>query len=82
MLTGVYILCCCFSSAKASDGAKRMLKDNMTEVYRQLPADAEGLGGMFTGGVFYGRLRLNSFRWDWDEEVDGKTHDNWAVGVT
>lgn len=52
---------------------KRALKNNMMEVYNTLPASAENLTDAFANGVFYGRLRMNAFKWDWkDVETDNK----------
>jgi len=60
---------------------KRELRGNMTLKYNVLPGNAESLQEMFSKGVWYGRLRFNSFLWDWEVEYPGKTKDNWAVGV-
>ena len=60
---------------------KRTLKGNMTLKYNVLPGNAESLSEMFTKGEWYGRLRFNSFLWDWDKEYPGKTKDNWAIGI-
>ncbi len=48
---------------------KRKLKGNMTEEYLILPEATKTIGGMFTEGVFYGRLRSNSFYWEWEKET-------------
>ena len=82
MLVAVLItVCFCFSPANAAHSAKRTLKGNMTEVYRLEPADTSSFGGMFSEGIFYGRIRTNSFLWNWEKEVDGKTRDNWSMGI-
>ncbi len=60
---------------------KRVLKGNMTLKYKVLPGKAETLQEMFTQGKWYGRIRLNTFKWDWDKEYAGKTKDNWAMGI-
>jgi hypothetical protein len=49
---------------------KRTIKSNMTEVYRVLPQEVGNLSDMFTGGVFYGRLRFNSFGFQWKDELE------------
>ncbi|NPA82738.1 MAG: OprD family porin [Epsilonproteobacteria bacterium] len=60
---------------------KRILdSDNILE-YKVLPKDVDNLSDLFKEGVFYGRVRLNTFLWDWDKEIKGKTKDNWAAGV-
>ena len=70
-----------FLGTEASAKEKRTLKGNMTLKYNVLPGEATSLEEMFTKGEFYGRLRLNTFKWDWDKEYDGKTKDNWAMGI-
>ena len=65
----------------AADGPKRTVKGNMTVDYKQLPGEASSFTEMFTQGMFYGRLRANTFYYDWDDEVSGKARDNWAVGI-
>jgi len=67
--------------ANADDAVKRTLKGNMTEVYTQLPGDASDIAGMFRDGVFYGRLRVNSFVWRWADEIDQITKSHWTVGL-
>lgn len=79
LLTGV--VCIFFSGAAAADQAKRSLNGNMTENYEQIPKEADRIGGMFSKGIFYGRLRTNSFLWDWDREVNEKTRDHWSFGI-
>jgi len=69
------------SGAIAADGPKRTLKGNMTVDYKEVPGDASSFGEMFSKGMFYGRLRVNTFYFDWDEEVADKAKDNWAVGI-
>ena len=60
---------------------KRVLNPNMTLKYNVLPGEVKSLEEIFTKGEWYGRLRLNTFRWDWDKEYEGKTKDNWAMGI-
>ena len=73
--------CFVVAPAEAADGVKRTLKGNMTVVYHRLPGEAADIGAMFTEGLFYGRIRANTFKWDWDREVDGKTKNHWAAGI-
>lgn len=47
--------------------AKRTLKGNMMEIYNVLPGEATNPLEIVTKGVWYGRLRLNYFKWLWDE---------------
>ena len=46
---------------------KRTLRGNMTEIYNVLPEEATNPLEIFTKGVWYGRLRINYFKWLWDE---------------
>lgn len=71
-------------SAKKGEVVKRKLKGNMVVEYNVLPGSTESLTGMFQDGIFYGRLRSNSFYWDWDDEdydTGGKRKDNKNMGV-
>jgi hypothetical protein len=60
---------------------KRSLKNNMMEVYKVTPESANSLTDAFKNGQFYGRIRVNTFFWDWDSEIDGKQKDNKAHGI-
>ncbi|WP_309498868.1 hypothetical protein [Sulfurovum sp.] len=60
--------------------SKRQLKENMTLVYNTLPGSVDNIGDMFSEGIFYGRLRSNSFYWDWDSEALDP-EDNKAMGM-
>jgi len=60
---------------------KRSLKANRTYIYHLQPGEADTLAEIFTKGAWYGRLRLNSFRYDWAEEIPNRTKDNWSVGL-
>ena len=50
--------------------SKRTLKTNYQEVYNKTPGSAENLADMFKEGMFYGRLRSNTFYYDWEKETD------------
>lgn len=67
-------------SVDAADIPKRTIRGNMTENYKVLPGRADNISDMFSQGIFYGRIRLNTFRWEWAAE-NSKSKDNWAVGV-
>ncbi|MBU0720650.1 OprD family outer membrane porin [bacterium] len=70
------------TSANAEDTKpKRELKNNMMEVYNTLPQNAENLTEAFSKGVFYGRLRMNSFKWDWKAEDTASNQDNNGFGL-
>lgn len=72
------VACMVVTSASADDAKpKRELKGNMMEVYNTLPGTADNITDAFANGVFYGRLRANTFKWDW-KDVDT---DNSAFGL-
>jgi hypothetical protein len=60
---------------------KRTLKANRTLVYNDVPPQVDNLSDFLRESQWYGRLRLNTFRWDWSQEIPGKRQDNWAVGL-
>ncbi|GIU01660.1 hypothetical protein TSL6_21660 [Sulfurovum sp. TSL6] len=67
------------------DTPKRKLKGNMVVEYNVLPGSVDNIRDMFGEGIFYGRLRSNTFYWDWDNEDYGtggkqKDNKNWGVG--
>ena len=70
----------------AEDSHKHSLKCNMVHLYDELPGDVESISDMFSEGIFYGRLRFNSFGFRWENEIDyndieiGKNHAIAAVG--
>jgi hypothetical protein len=66
--------------AVKADTPKRKLKGNMTVVYNTLPGSVDNIRDMFGEGIFYGRLRSNTFYWDWDTET-AKNQDNKAWGL-
>ncbi|MBU1658137.1 OprD family outer membrane porin [bacterium] len=69
----------CVSANAEVTKPKRELKNNMTEVYNVLPSGAENLTDAFANGIFYGRLRMNAFKWDWKD--DNYNNDNKAFGL-
>ncbi len=66
--------------AAKADTPKRKLKGNMTVVYNTLPGSVDNIRDMFGEGIFYGRLRSNTFYWDWDTET-ASNQDNKAWGL-
>lgn len=63
---------------------KVTLKGNMVVKYDKLPGLVDNFSDMFKKGMFYGRLRLNTFYWDWDKENyknGGNFKDNKAMGI-
>jgi hypothetical protein len=60
---------------------KRTIKTNNIEVYNEKPGTAESLAGMFQEGMFYARLRSNTFYYDWEKDNDKQeTHLISALG--
>jgi hypothetical protein len=49
---------------------KHILHPNMSHLYLEEPQDVENVEEMFTKGVFYGRVRFNSFGFKWKEELN------------
>ena len=77
-------ICLLATSVNADDTKpKRQLKGNMMEVYNTLPSKANNITEAFTNGIFYGRLRMNSFKWDWKNDDTAATgnKDNKAVAI-
>jgi len=62
------------------DVVKRTLNGNMTLNYHVLPGAVDNIHDLFSEGIFYGRLRSNSFYWQW--AADGANNDaNKNMGV-
>jgi hypothetical protein len=59
---------------------KRVLASNMNVSYKVLPKEVDNFYDMFAEGITYGRLRMNTFLWDWDKEA-GSQKDNNALGL-
>ncbi len=72
-----------FTSANATlKNDKVTLKNNMIVKYNKLPSSVDNISDAFLEGVFYGRLRLNTFYWDWQNEKKNTTaKDNKAMGL-
>lgn len=68
-----------FVGASADDKPKVTLKANRTLVFNKVPQKVDSLKDMLAEGMFYGRIRINTFKWDWKEETS-KNQDNWAAG--
>jgi len=66
-------------SLHAADKPKVTLKANRTLVFNKVPPKVDSLKDMLTEGMFYGRIRINTFKWDWKTETS-KSQDNWAAG--
>ncbi|MCF6246930.1 MAG: OprD family outer membrane porin [Desulfobacula sp.] len=52
----------------AKENPKRILRNNGTEKYNLLPEKATAMTEVFAKGVLYGRLRMNSFKFYWDDD--------------
>jgi len=65
----------------ADDVVKWKLNSNSTVTFLEVPKEVESLGGVLSEGQLYGRFRLNSFAFDWDEEVEGKIGDHQTFGI-
>jgi len=79
----VWILIALISTVYGSeDSQKHSLKCNMLHMYDEMPGEVDNITDMFTEGIFYGRLRFNSFGFRWKEEVDGikENHTVAALG--
>ena len=61
---------------------KVTLKNNMIVKYNKLPSSVDSISDAFLEGIFYGRLRMNTFYWDWQNEKKNTTaKDNRAMGL-
>jgi len=56
-------------AASAAEAPKQALKTNYQLNYNQTPGTAENLTQMFSEGMVYGRLRWNTFYYDWEAET-------------
>ncbi len=54
----------------SDDTTKRTLKSNMTEVYKVLPTEVDNFSDLFKEGIFYNRVRFNSFGFQWKDELE------------
>jgi len=89
MHTHIYLLglitmtaCICFAGEtnNPASSPKRSLSAGRTLKYHRLPPEVDSLSDFFEKGVFYGRLRANSFMWDWHEE-NRLRKNNAALGL-
>ena len=80
-------ICLVTSIYAEEDTLKRVLNSDCTlkdySVYDELdsPPDVRGFSEIFSKGIFYGRLRMNSFAFDWKEEIEGKREDHQVSGL-
>ena len=66
---------------KTKVNTKRSLQGNMNLTYNILPGVATSIREMLEEGLYYGRVRSNTFYWDWNQEIEGKQKDNKNMGV-
>jgi len=64
----------------ASDtDVKRVIKGGV-DVYNIMPKESsDGFLGIFSQGMYYGRIRSNTFKWDW-QKSDDKDYNISAIG--
>ena len=60
---------------------KVTLNGNMSLKYTKLPSSVNSFSQIFSEGIFYGRLRTNSFIWNWTDDSSSKISDNKAMGI-
>jgi hypothetical protein len=63
------------------DVLKRTLNANMTLNYKVLPRVVDSIKDMFLEGVFYGRLRMNTFYWKWQNTPPFSNEADKNMGV-
>lgn len=81
----VWILIALLSTMYGVEDSKtHSLKCNMTHLYDEHPSEVDNISDMFSQGMFYKRLRFNSFGFRWKEEIeeDGiKIRENHAIAA-
>jgi len=83
-----FVLGMCFMTAlwAEKNELKHSLHANMVHLYDSEPVNVESIEKIFSEGVFYGRLRSNSFGFVWGEELEAngkpvrKDHAATAIG--
>lgn len=87
-ISAIATLACLLSSSAYAEKTevakpKRQLKNNMMEVYNTLPVSVDNFTDAFAKGELYGRLRMNTFRWDWENEISplATNGNNKALGL-
>ena len=82
----VWILIALLSAVYGTENSQtHSLKCNMTHLYDEVPGEVETISDMFSQGIFYKRLRFNSFGFRWDEEIEAnngtKIRENHAIAA-
>ena len=55
---------------------KHSLKCSMVHIYEETPPEVTNIREMFTQGIYYGRLRFNSFGFKWQDEINAVRKDH------
>ncbi|HEO99013.1 MAG: hypothetical protein JW682_00845 [Campylobacterales bacterium] len=60
---------------------KHSLLPTMQHIYDIKPDEVDSLDSMLSEGMFYGRLRFNSFGFKWGEEEEGSKKDHFIAAI-
>ncbi|SFV60964.1 hypothetical protein MNB_SV-13-1372 [hydrothermal vent metagenome] len=60
---------------------KHSLKCNMIHIHDEIPMKVDNIIDMFDKGIFFNRLRFNSFGYSWDESLEAKRKDHAIAGL-
>lgn len=77
----VSIIICSTALMGTEDRPKRTINGNMTLNYNILPQSVDNIGDMFSNGIFYGRLRTNTFYWEWSDSVANSNSATKNMGI-
>ncbi len=77
----ISIIISSFVELQAKNSTKAIIKDNMNISYRHFPSKASSLYQALTNGMFYGRLRTNSFFHTWENEIKKEQEDSYVVAL-
>ncbi|NOQ31576.1 MAG: outer membrane porin, OprD family [Helicobacteraceae bacterium] len=81
ILTALAISAMATSSLSALETDKVKLANNMILTYKEDAKRVNSITDMFKEGQFFGRMRFNSFYWDWAEEEGTNNKDNSIAAV-
>ena len=76
------VLCFNMIYAEARKHCKHSLKCNMTHIYEETVPGVNNIEEMFSQGIYYARIRSNSFAFQWQDKMDAvrKDHAIAAIG--
>ena len=78
----IWLFMACISIIFAEEKiCKHSLKCDMVHMHEEVPPTVSSLEDMFSKGVFYGRVRTNSFAVQWDKEVENKRKNHAIAAV-